>query len=761
MNLEAWRGGPTVPGPNPADLLRMATVDATHPATSAGALKALLRDLTAGLLVGLLVITATVAYGALIFSGELSPFIPNGVGLALASSAIACLVVALLTSRPGMTASVQNAPAAVMGVLAASVSASVPAGADPTVRFITVVAALALTTLAAGVVFLSLGQFRLGKVVRYLPYPVVGGFLAGTGWLLVVGSLGVMGGERPTLDGLPELLQPTALRTHVPGLVFGALLFLATRRVRHHLMFPVGIAVGVAAFYVTMLASGGTMPAWREAGLLFQPFLTSDLLRPVAPAQVTQIHWPALIANVASAATVVLVSLLALLLNVSGIEVLVRRRLDFNRELRAAGVANLASGAFGGMVGFQGLVYNVLAFRLAPGRRLVALTVVALLLATIAFGSGLLGFIPVPVIGGVLVYLGLGFVADWVFAAARSLTRMEHAIVLLILAVMAGFGLLPGVAVGLVLALALFVVSYGRVDAVKHVLTGSSARSRMRWDPLEDRVLADTDDCRLVLHLHGYLFFGTAHAVMERVEAHLAGAPVTDLVLDFREVTGIDATALTGLVSLVRLAESKGLQIVFSDVSPELRRTLARRGLRPGASAVLSFAPSLDHALEACERRALERTPPPDAPLTPAESDPLALAAEGDPDVRDLLRRCDRLDLPPGHRLIEQGDAPDSVYLLASGQVTARLDREGREPLRLETMRGGSLVGEVGFYTGAPRSATVVTDEATTVYRLTRQRLETLSAEEPRLAASFHRLASRRMADRVAHLTRVAEALQR
>src|SRR6266487_278427 len=75
----------------------------------------------------------------------------------------------------------------------------------------TVGAAIVLTTLATAATFLLLGQFRRGSLVRYLPYPVIGGFLAGTGWLLVLGGLGVMTTVPAQLGDLPSLFLPPTL----------------------------------------------------------------------------------------------------------------------------------------------------------------------------------------------------------------------------------------------------------------------------------------------------------------------------------------------------------------------------------------------------------------------------------------------------------------------------------------------------------------------------------------------------------------------
>jgi CRP-like cAMP-binding protein len=96
-----------------------------------------------------------------------------------------------------------------------------------------------------------------------------------------------------------------------------------------------------------------------------------------------------------------------------------------------------------------------------------------------------------------------------------------------------------------------------------------------------------------------------------------------------------------------------------------------------------------------------------------------------------------------------------------SGQVTAQLEQEDQAPVRLETMRSGRVVGEIGFYLGKVRTAAVVADEACTVYRLSSASLERMEREAPQGAFTFHRIIIHLLAERATHLIRTVSALQR
>src|SRR5690606_9281746 len=120
---------------------------------------------------------------------ETAAHLSRGIGMALFSATFGIAITSLLTSYPAIMGGNQDAPAAIMGVMSAGIIA-LSASGETTLA--TVIVAVALTTLITGLFLLGLGVFRLGGLVRFLPYPVAGGFLAGTGWLLFIGGISTM-----------------------------------------------------------------------------------------------------------------------------------------------------------------------------------------------------------------------------------------------------------------------------------------------------------------------------------------------------------------------------------------------------------------------------------------------------------------------------------------------------------------------------------------------------------------------------------------
>jgi SulP family sulfate permease len=112
-----------------------------------------------------------------------------------------------------------------------------------------------------------------------------------------------------------------------------------------------------------------------------------------------------------------------------------------------------------------------------------------------------------------------------------------------------------------------------------------------------------------------------------------------------------------------------------------------------------------------------------------------------------------------GEALFRQGEPPDSIEILASGRLLiTNKDEQGR-PIRLRCMVGHTIVGEMGFYRQIPRSATVVAEEPSVLYRLTREAFNRMHAQDPAAAAVLHQLIIRLLSDRLEFANREVAAL--
>ena len=720
-------------------------------------------SLAAGLVAGLISLAILLSLAALIFSGPLSGFVANGIGLLLVGTCLMNTTLALLSSRPAIVGNVQDAPALVAALIAANVAARVPPETAGSATYATVVAAIALTTLITGSVFLLLGQFRLGSLVRYLPYPVMGGFLAGTGWLLTRGGLAVMTDVSPNPGELHRLFEAATVSQWLPGLILGFVILLALRRSRRVVLLP-GLLLGACLLFYAWLALAGVSLAEAQArGLLLGPFPEEVLWAPLTPSMLGVVQWPAILSQLSAIGASVIICVVGLLLNVSGLQLARREDIDLNHELRAVGGAQLVAGLVSSPPGYHSLSQSMLGYRMGARTRLVGI-VAGLVVGTAFFvGADILSFIPRVVLGGMVCYLGLAFLAEWLYDSWFRLSRLDYAVIVLILALIAIFGILPGVIVGLGIAVALFVVIYSRIDVVKHMLTGTSIKSRMTRSYPEQELLRVRGEQIAIFQLQGFIFFGTAHELFERVRQRTLDPDQPRLrfvLFDFRLVPQLDSTAMLSFSKIQQLGEAHGLVLVLTQLAPSIRRQFDQALLPHSGAPNVRVFPDLDHGLEWCENELLADADPPGSAVRTLHAHLAQIVPEAT-NLDRLLAYFEQRTIPRGDYLIHPNEPPEDMFFVESGQVTAQIEAEGAAAVRLESMRGGRAVGELGFYLGKRRTAAVVADETSHVYRVTWDDLRRMEQENADAASTFHLIMARLLSERAVHLIDTVSALQR
>ncbi len=724
----------------------------------------LLPGFTSGLVVGLIEVILAISFAALIFAGELSGYVSIGIGIALIGAIITGVAVALITSLPGTVAGNQDAPSAILAVMAAGIVVSMPDGVIGVETFATVVVAIALTTFLCGIFFLSLGYFNLGNLVRFLPYPVVGGFLAGTGWLLVSGSISMMTDLSINLSGLAALFQIENLLLWIPGLVFAITLLVILKRYDHSFLLPGLVFGAIILFYLVTYMAGFSIGELSDQGMLLGPFPEVNLLRTFPLSALAQVNWISILAQTVNIAIVLAISSISLLLNASGLELEAEGDMDLNRELRAAGTGNLFAGLFAGLPGFQQLSLSAMNQRLGAGTRLTGLFAAGVCLAALAVGTAFISLIPKFVVGGLLMYFGLTFLYEWVYETWFKLPKADYFVILLILVVIASVGFLEGIAIGILVAIIFFAVNYSRVDVIKHSLTAATFQSRIARPKLHKRILRRYGNQVLILELQGYIFFGTANQLLEQIRAHLNNYVENRLcfiLLDFSGVTGIDSSVVLSFRKLNKMVQNNQAIIVLTGLSEKIETFLRKSGVLDLDEDSFHISSDLDYGVEWCEEKLLQST----GVLNRDTSKSIQAHLEemiGDTEITArIMGYLEKDQLPAGTHFIHQGDSPGALYFLEDGMVTAQLEISGEEPRRLNTMSSENMVGEIGFYLGSKRNASVITETPATLYRLTTEALSKMESQDPEAAALFHKYIAYAMAEKLSHLMSTLEILMR
>jgi SulP family sulfate permease len=472
-----------------------------------------------------------------------------------------------------------------------------------------------------------------------------------------------------------------------------------------------------------------------------------------------QVDWSALLNNLDKLIPVPLVSLIAFLLNATGLELIAKRDIDLNRELRVTGLANLVSGLGGGPAGYHLLGATALGQRMGAKTRIVTITA-ALVCGLILFAGGaFISYLPVALLSSLLLVLGLSFLIDWVYDAWFKLPRAEYFIVLIGLAVIASVGFLEGVGAGIVVATILFVFKYSSVNTVRDTLNGKIYHAKVDRPAVQRDILHRYGEGIHIFRLQGYIFFGTSDKLLSRIRELLEDKATREhfIVLDFHRVHGLDSSAVSSFTRMRQLADLHDIYLVLTQVTPSIRRQMERGDFK--ADGRVQFFPTLDHGMEWCENLLLQKHEASTQFIQMGIKSQLR-GSFPKPDLIDrLIDHLERMEVEENFYLMRRGDPPESMYFIESGRLNVLIETADGEMTRLRSVRSGTVVGELGMYLKNERTANVVTTQKSVLYRLSTESMKHMESHDPDVASAMHEWIARLLAERMADNNRSIEAL--
>ena len=695
--------------------------------------------IVAGLVAGLIAtLTDIIPMAAFVFSGNLEPYVATGIGINLFSAAIVGLIIALRSSYKGIIAFPVAEEMATLAVILSAVAQQIPQSAAPEEVILTLVATIALSSLLVGGFLLAIGQLRLGELIRFLPYPVVGGFLAGIGCLLSLGGLQVMA-DVGTVGQLPLLFQPDLLLKWLPGAAFAIGLLLITHRYKHILVIPLSFVGVTSLFYLILSLTHTSIAAAFQQRWLLGPFPSGQLWQPITLLNLTHIDWLLVLTQLPGICVLMLLTALSVLLVCSGLELITEQDLDLNRELKTTGIANLVSGLLGGIVGSHTIGATLLAGKIGGNTRSVGIIVSGFYLVVLFAGLSLLSFFPRFVAGGALLFIGIPLILSWVYQGWFKLSRIDYAIVLLITAVVATVGFMEGIIVGLVVSIALFVWQYSQIDVTRYALSGVNYVSRLRRSPNQERLLRQDGNQIQILQLQGFIFFGTAYTLLKQIRQQLSDLDPSEagiirfLVLDFRLVSGLDSSAILSFLKLKQLARSRSLTLVLTRLSASILHQFQHEGLLSDGYQVF---PSLDEGIAWCENQVLEASQFRRRRTLPLALQLELLFAKSQEDITTFLDYLQEINLQAGDSLFQQSELPNGLYFLEYGQINL-VQADANLTIVLETLGAGTIVGETDFYANCAYRVSAIAAASSTLHHLSTAALQQLQQEHPQLATQF------------------------
>lgn len=706
-----------------------------------------------------------VAFGA---TGLAAPQI--GLAAAVVAVVLGALVYLLASRSPMPAVAPSSSSALLLGACVAQLvqdNALHPAtpGAAPLL-----LAATGFAVLVSGVLLALFGLLRAGALVRYVPQPVLAGFMNGVAVLMVASQVSAIAGvaaDDLARFGWMALAQGRWLAP-VATLLTAAVMWAVARRWPR---LPAGLialvlgsaAVGAMQEACTAWTTAGAC-ALSTFGTLGAAWPRPEAAMAIADASTLAVLWRHAPTLAATALLLALIGGLESALNLSAIDQRLNRRTDTDRELFALGAANVASGLFGGLP-LVFLRLRAMATLSAGGRGRGAVVLSCALLALVfALALPWLRRVPLAVVAGIVAMLAWGLVDRWTRALAAQWWRGERTADLQWSLVIAGTvcavtlaaGFVAAVGVGVLLSMLIFMRALNR-SLVRLRYSGAEVASRRVYPPALEARLRPLRAGIEVIELEGALFFGNIDRLaQEAMQAPVPTPMPTDggrrfLVLDLRRVSTIDASGAVGLALLRERLEGTGATLLLAGVTTDNRhgRALQAQGvLRPNAGGPMPWQlhADADRAIEAAERILLRAEGSELAGLAVPLAQNALLAGLPEADLAALSTRLVPRRLEAGERLFGEGDAGDAIYLLTEGSVSA-LDR-GRGQ-RFVSFSPGMCFGETAVLDGRGRTADARADEASTVFELPAALLQELQRDRPAVAALVYRNLAMHLSERL------------
>jgi len=671
---------------------------------------------------------------------------PAALQMGIAAALVAVIAGGLVYALSGTTASPAGMPSSATTVIFAALVAQV--ARDPQLDLssaqglMSLAAVLGSAVVLMGLLQIGFGMAGLGRWARFVPQPVLAGFMSGIVLLIMLAQL------RPLL-GLPltsSLTDPATLLQVQPlalliGVASAAAVWLLGPK-WHAVPAPLlGLAIGVALYAVL----SGLMPDARfgdTVGALPQGWVMPNALLPLGDAATRALWQRHGYQVLLTAAMLALIGSLESIFSAIAVDQMTGGNHDSRRELIALGAANIASGVCGGIPLSLGRARAVqLIDSGAAGRRPAIAAALTFALMYGACGP-LLALLPKAALAGVMITIAVALSDRWTRQLLRQWragerspeVRLSLVVVAVVCAVTAAGGFVAGLAAGVLLSMLVFMRSVN-LSLLRDRYSADQRPSRRIYRPEQEALLRGARRRVMVFELEGALFFGNAARLTSECET--LASQCRCQVLDLRRVSTIDESGAMALQQLSTQLKRRGVTMLLAGVAAGNRHGQRLRDFgcfrnQPGDDPHPDWCQDADRATEAAERLLLA-----DAGMAePQSSVPLAettllkgLDTEQRAQVLAVLREK---RLSAGEVLFKEGDIGDALYVLTEGTISI-VAAGPSERQRFVTFSSGMMFGETAMLDGSGRTAAAVADRPCVVHKLDKTAFETLSATDPKI----------------------------
>jgi len=430
---------------------------------------------------------------------------------------------------------------------------------------------LLLATLMAGLILIVAGLFELGRLIKFIPHPVVTGFTAGIA--VIIASSQVKDFLGLSMTDVPAEFLPKWQA------------YLGAFSTAH--LLTVSIGVGALATIMALRKFAPKLPGFLIAiaitsivvSILKLPVDTIGTRFPDMPSGIPipslpELSWAKIAEVLPSAFIIAFLAGIESLLSATVADGMIGTRHRSNQELIAQGVANLGSAAFGGLPATGAIARTATNIKAGAKTPVAGMMHAVFILLFIVFGTDLMAFVPMAALAAILFVVAWGMSEYDRFIALLRMPNSDRAVLLLTFALTVLVDLTVAIGVGVTLASLLFMARMSETVSVQNG-SGIDQDSDLDADDLSQR--DGLPEHVEVFRINGPVFFGVAGELLDAMRK--IGRKPKAIILRMRLVPLLDASGVTMIEEFIAQAKLSGASIILSGVQPQPREMLTRVGL--------------------------------------------------------------------------------------------------------------------------------------------------------------------------------------
>jgi len=684
----------------------------------------LINEFWGGLASMLVALPSAIAFGVLVYSSINPEFAGEGALVGMIGAAALGITAPLVGRTPALITAPCAPAAAILSGLAITL---VDSGMDIS----RIPGLLALTALLSSAFQITYGLIKGGRLIKYIPYPVVSGYLSGVGLIIAISQM-------PKLLGTPDGVGLQHGLVSIsdwqwPGIIVGvvtiSVMVLAPRVTRKVPAAILGLLAGISMYFIL----GVFIPDMMELTgnrLIIGPIQSSASFTDTVSGRfssILKIRMDDLAMVFYSAMALSVLLSIDTLKTCVVLDALTKNRHNSNRELFGQGIANLASFVTGGMAG-AGTMGPTLVNVTSGGRKSASgIAEGIMVILAILVLSPLIAWVPIAALAGIMLVVAFNMFEWNAFRLLKHKeTRLDFAVIAAVVIVAETLGLIQASATGVGLAIILFIRDQIRGSVLRRKFTLSEISSKTNRLESERDILKTQGENAAVIDLQGNLFFGTTDQLFTELDNDLKTRKF--LLFDLRRVQSLDYTA-AHLFTLMeeRLKERYG-DLLFCGLPSSLHsrqdlyKYMKRVGLISESGVGIRIFETRDSAIEWMENRILEDNGWENTAIEQAlDIKDIELLRQLKEDTIDSLKSCIKeLTVKPGEKIFSQGDEGDEIFLLRRGVIRILLPLRGGKHHHLATFSRGDYFGEMAFLDKGTRSADAVAKTECDLYVLSR-----------------------------------------